>query len=77
MNAIRIALTGSLEVLESDYVRTREDLTATMGAIFERYIAKELEALIKPAYALEDAAEANRDLDSRKSIGNLLLSVGG
>jgi NADPH:quinone reductase-like Zn-dependent oxidoreductase len=77
MNAIRITLTGGLEVLESDYVRAREDLTATMGAIFERYIAKELEVLIKPAYALEDAAEANRYLESHKSTGKLLLSVGG
>jgi NADPH2:quinone reductase len=77
MNTIRIALTGGLEVLESEYVRTREDLTATMGAIFERYIAKELKVLIKPAYALEDGAEANRDLESRRSTRKLLLSVGG
>ena len=41
------------------------------------YLAKELEVLIGPAYALEDAAEAHRDLESRKSTGKLVLSVGG
>jgi NADPH2:quinone reductase len=30
----------------------------------------------RPAYALEDAAEAHRELDSRKSTGKLVLSVG-
>jgi len=48
-----------------------------MDAVFEMYIAKELEVLIKPAYALEDAAEADRYLESRKSTGKLLFSVGG
>jgi hypothetical protein len=41
------------------------------------YIAKELEVLIKTAYALEDAGEANRDIESRKFTGKLLLSVVG
>jgi hypothetical protein len=40
------------------------------------YLAKVLEALIKPAYALEHAAEAHRYLESRKSTGKLVLSVG-
>ena len=48
-----------------------------MDAVFEMYAAKNLEVLIRPAYALEDAAEAHRDLESRKSTGKLVLSVGG
>jgi NADPH2:quinone reductase len=48
-----------------------------MDAVFEMYLPKELEVLIRPAYALEDAAEAHRDLESRKSTGKLVLSSGG
>ena len=48
-----------------------------MNAVFEMYAAKNLEVLIRPAYALEDAAETHRDLESRKSTGKLVLSVGG
>ena len=67
MKAIRIASTGGLEVLESDYVRTHKEPTAIMDVVFEMYITKELEVLIKPAYALEDAGEAHRYLERRKS----------
>jgi NADPH2:quinone reductase len=77
MNAIQIAPTGGLEILESDYVRTREQLTAIMDAVFGMYLFKDLEVLIRPAYALEDAAEAHRDLENRKSSGKFVLSVGG
>jgi NADPH2:quinone reductase len=75
MKAIQIAWISGPEVLESDYVRTREQLTPIMNAVFEMYLAKELEVLIGPVYALEDAAEAHRDLESRKSTGKLVLSV--
>jgi hypothetical protein len=34
-------------------------------------------SLIRPAYALENAAEAHEDLESRKSTGKLVLSIGG
>lgn len=42
-----------------------------MNAVFEMYLAKELKVLIGPAYALEDAAETHRDLESRKSTEKL------
>ena len=76
----RLAQMGSLYItrpMSTDYVRTREKLTAIIDAVFEMYATKNLEVLIRPAYALEDAAEAHRDLESRKSTGKLLLSVGG
>jgi NADPH2:quinone reductase len=75
----RLAQMGSLYItrpISTDYVRTHEKLTAVMDAVFEMYAAKSLKVLIRPAYALEDAAEAHRDLESRKSTGKLLLSVG-
>jgi NADPH2:quinone reductase len=76
----RLAQMRSLYItrpMSTDYVRTREELTAIMDAVFEMYLVKEPEVLIKPAYALEDAAEAHRDLESRRSTGKLVLSVGG
>jgi NADPH2:quinone reductase len=76
----RLAQMGSLYVtrpMSADYVRTHEELRAVMDAVFEMYATKNLEVLIRPAYALEDAAEAHRDLECRKSTGKLVLSVGG
>jgi NADPH2:quinone reductase len=76
----RLAQMGSLYItrpISTDYVRTREQLTTIMEAVFEMYAAKNLDVLIRSAYALEDAAEAHRDLESRKSTGKLVLSVGG
>jgi NADPH:quinone reductase len=76
----RLAQMGSLyitrPIISKDYVRTREELTAIMNAIFDMYLAKKLEVLIGPAYPLEDAAEAHRDLENRKSTGKLVLSIG-
>ena len=48
-----------------------------MDAVFGMYLAKDLEVLIRPAYALEDAAEAHRDLERRKSNGKRVSSIGG
>ena len=76
----RLAQMGSLYItrpISTDYVRTRGELTAIMDAVLEMCIAKKIEVLIQPAYALEDAAEAHRYLESRNSAGKLLLSVGG
>ena len=75
----RLSQLGSLYVtrpVTKDYIPTRERLTAVIGAVFEMYTTKSLEILIGPSYALEDAAEAHRSLESRKSTGKLVLSVG-
>jgi NADPH:quinone reductase len=77
MKAIQIASTGGPEILESDFVGTRKQLTTIMDAVFGMYLSKDLEVLIRPPYALEDAAEAHRDLGSRKSTGKLVSSIGG
>ena len=53
MKAIQIASTGGPEILESDYVGTRKQLTTIMDAVFGMYLSKDLEVLIRPAYALE------------------------
>jgi hypothetical protein len=77
MKEIQIASTRGPEVLESDYVRTREHLTAIMDAVFGMYLAKDLEVLIRPAYALEEAAEAHRDPRVESPLESLCFSIGG
>ena len=76
MKAIQIASTGGPEILESDYVGTRKQLTTIMDAVFGMYLSKDLEVLIRLAYALEDAAEAHRDLESRSPLESLCLLSG-
>jgi len=71
--------TASLYVtrpMTKDYIPTRERLTAVINAVFEMYKSETLEVLIGPSYALEDAAEAHRNLESRNSTGKLVLSAG-
>lgn len=75
----RLSQLGSLYVtrpITKDYIPTRERLTAVINAVFEMYKSQTLEVLIGPSYALEDAAEAHRNLESRRSTGKLVLSVG-
>ena len=47
-----------------------------MDVLFAMYLANELEDLIVPA-TLDNTVEAHKYLESRKSTGKLVLSVGG
>jgi NADPH2:quinone reductase len=74
----RLSQLGSLYItrpITKDYIPTSEKLTAVISAVFEMYTAKILEILIGPSYALGDAAEAHRNLESRRSTGKLVLHV--
>jgi NADPH:quinone reductase len=74
----RLSQLGSLYVtrpITKDYIPTREKLITVINAVFEMHMAKTLEILIVPSYALGDAAEAHRNLESRRSTGKLVLSV--
>jgi hypothetical protein len=44
MKAIQIASTGCPEILESDCVGTRKQLTTIMAAVFGMYLAKDPES---------------------------------
>ena len=59
-----------------DYVRTREELTSNVSALFNMYRGGQLKVQVNPPYALRDAAKAHMDLESRKSTGKLLLAIG-
>ncbi len=76
----RLFQMGSLYITRPnnlDYVRTREELTTTVYAVFRMHQEGQLKVQVNPPYALRDVAKAHMDLESRKSTGKLLLAIGG
>lgn len=55
------------------YVLTRSALLERAGVVFNGIASGELNLLIQPPYALADAVQAHRDLESRGTTGKLLL----
>jgi NADPH2:quinone reductase len=55
------------------YLQTRGDLLARAGDLFSWIESGELEVLIGERFPLEDAAEAHRALEARRTTGKVLL----
>ena len=55
------------------HVRTPEALAARAADVFAAVAAGDLDVRVGGRYALDDAAEAHRDLESRRTTGKLLL----
>lgn len=55
------------------YIVTREELAARAEAVFGMIAARRLQPRIEHTYRLEDAQQAHRDLEGRKTTGKLLL----
>jgi NADPH:quinone reductase len=55
------------------YTRTREELMGRVGDLFDWIADGTLEVRVGQEYQLEDAAEAHRALESRKTTGKVLL----
>jgi NADPH2:quinone reductase len=75
---IRLSAMGSLYVTRptlKDYIATRADLEARAGDVFAWLANGSLKLRIEHSYSLEEAAEAHRDLESRKTTGKVLLRV--
>ena len=73
---IRLAGLGSLYVTRptlKDYVRTREELEKRAADVFSWAVAGELNLRIEFRYPLAEAAQAQRDLEGRKTTGKVLL----
>ena len=73
---IRLAGLGSLYVTRptlKDYVRTREELEKRAADVFGWAVAGELKLRIEFRYPLAEAAQAQRDLEGRKTTGKVLL----
>lgn len=73
---IQLSQKGSLYVTRptlTHYVATREDLEMRAGAVFTMIAAGKLKLRIAHTYHLEDATQAHRDLEARRTTGKLLL----
>ena len=74
----RLSQMGSLFVtrpISLDYVKTREEYTGRIDALFQWIIEGKLKVRIDKTYPLEQVAQSHLDLESRKVIGKLLLKM--
>jgi len=55
------------------YIATREELEVRASALFGMIAAKKLKLRIEHVYPLQEAQQAHRDLEGRKTTGKLLL----
>jgi NADPH2:quinone reductase len=56
-----------------DYIAPRTELEARAKAVFDAVADGTLKLRIEYVYPLADAAQAQRDLESRRTTGKLLL----
>jgi NADPH:quinone reductase len=56
-----------------DYIKSRADLTARAADLFGRLASGEIKAHVGQRVALQDAAAAHRDLESRRTMGATVL----
>jgi NADPH2:quinone reductase len=56
-----------------DYIKSRADLTSRAADLFSRLASGEIKAHVGQRVALQDAAAAHRDLESRRTVGATVL----
>jgi NADPH2:quinone reductase len=56
-----------------DYIKSRADLTSRAADLFARLASGEIKAHVGQRVALQDAAAAHRDLESRRTMGATVL----
>ncbi len=77
LDLIRLSTLGSLYVTRptlKDYVQTRGELERRADDIFSWIARGELRVHIGHRYTLEEAQQAHRDLEGRKTTGKVLLT---
>jgi NADPH2:quinone reductase len=57
------------------YIATRQQLEQSAGELFDMVSSGKVKVEVKQRFALKDAAEAQRALESRKTIGSTILTV--
>jgi NADPH2:quinone reductase len=71
-----LAAKGSLYVTRPTlmgYVAKREELVAAANDLFEQVLAGRIKVQPRQSYPLKEAAQAHRDLESRKTTGSTVL----
>ncbi|HJP37535.1 MAG TPA: quinone oxidoreductase [Gammaproteobacteria bacterium] len=73
---LELARRGSLFVTRPvlfDFLRERDDLLAAAGELFAVIESGMVEIYVNQTYPLQDAAQAHRDLEARKTTGSTVL----
>lgn len=73
---IKLSQKGSLYITRptlANYIATREELEWRANAVFRMILAGDLKLRIHETYPLREAQQAHRDLESRTTMGKLLL----
>jgi len=76
LNTGLLAAKGSLYVTRPtlmSYVGKRDDLVAAAKELFDHILAGRIKVGARQKYPLKDAAQAHRDLESRKTTGSTVL----
>jgi NADPH2:quinone reductase len=75
---MKLTLGGSLYVTRpslKDYTLTRAELERRAGDVFDWVASGALKVRIGHRYKLEDAAQAHRDLEGRRTTGKVLITL--
>jgi len=75
---IKLSQKGSLYITRPTlfhYTATREELEWRANDVIQMIVRGELKLRIHKVYSLEEAAQAHRDLEGRKTTGKLLLAT--
>jgi NADPH2:quinone reductase len=78
IDAMQLAVKGSLFVTRpalADYVADREERAALAEELFGHVAAGRITVEINQRYALDDAVQAHRDLESGRSVGSSVFSL--
>ena len=57
------------------YVATHEQLEQSAGELFDMVSSGKVKIEVQQRFALEDAAEAHRQLEARKTTGSTILTI--
>jgi NADPH2:quinone reductase len=74
----QLAAKGSLFITRPTlmtYMAKREDLVASANELFDVVVNGAVKPIINQTYALKDAVQAHRDLESRKTTGSTVFTI--
>ncbi|CAM4161141.1 hypothetical protein F901_02708 [Acinetobacter dispersus] len=77
-NPVLLAMKGSLFITRpalADYISDPEEKRALAKELFDHVSSGRIKIEINHRYALEDAVEAHRDLEARKTIGSSIFVI--
>ena len=79
LDVTQLAIKGSVYVTRpalADYIADPAEKTALADEVFGHVAAGRIRIEINQRYALEDAVQAHRDLESRKTTGSSIFAIG-